>query len=299
MPHEALATAPVIAVPETDRVREEAMRFGEGGRLLGVLTFPGAVPDTTEPTPVFVFLNAGLLHRVGPRRLHVDIARRLALQGIPSLRIDQSGIGDSPMQVGNSAVDQAAADFREVVKLVEAHLGPRPLVLGGLCAGADNAIFMTNQNEAPVVGMFLFDPVNYPDGSFRVRSLLRLCGEIIAHPVFHTRLFLHRVGLFLGGARRVDQLSLRDVPTREQTRRAFDAIRARGGQVYSLFTRYSLIYYNKQGQYRRALGVEGYDDFATERFWPTVNHVLPLASQRLRLIAEIETWARGFLRPRS
>jgi len=252
-------------------------------------------PQSAELLPTFVFMNAGLLHRVGPRRLHVDLARRLAHLGFPSLRVDLSGIGDSPVQPGVSSSDQLAADFREIAALLETQVGPRPLVLGGLCAGADNAIFMTNQNETPVVGMILLDPVCYPDRSFRIRSLFRLGWEIATHPVFHTRLFFHRVGLFLGGQRRVDQLSLRDVPTREQTRRAFDAIRARGGQVFSMFTRYSLIYYNKQGQYRRALGVEGYDDFSTEVFWPTVNHVFPLELHRTRLIGQIEAWAHGFL----
>lgn len=294
MPHEALAEA--LPRREAARIHEEAVRFGEGGRLVGILTLPADVRPTVEPLPVFVFLNAGLLHRVGPRRLHVDLARRLAHLGFPSIRVDQSGIGDSPMQVGMSGTDQAAADFREIAKVLQAHVGRRPLVVGGLCAGADSAIFMTIQEEAPVVGMFLLDPVCYPDRWFRARSLLRLAGEIATHPVFHARLFIHRVGLVLQGQRRVDQLALRDVPTRDETRRAFDAVRAQGGKVFSLFTRYSLITYNRHGQFRDALGVDGYDDFATELFWPSVNHVFPTDLHRTRLMDKIETWARGFIR---
>lgn len=293
MPHEALARTPPAA--ELQTYREEAVRFGDGGRLMGILTLPEGARASAAPLPVFVFFNAGLLHRVGPRRLHVDLARRLARLGFPSLRLDQSGIGDSAMQVGVPAAEQATRDFRDVAAVIRSHLGQRPLVLGGLCAGADSAIFMANRAGVEVAGLFLLDPVSYPDRWFKVRSLARIGGEVVTHPVFHARLFLHRVGLYLSGERRVDQLALREVPSREETRRAFEMVRASGGQVFSLFTRYSLIYYNRQGQLRKALGIPGYDAFCTELFWPTTNHVLPIAAQRNRLINAIDAWARGFL----
>ena len=53
---------------------EEPLQFGEGGRLFGILTLPGMPPRRAQELPVFVFLNAGLLHRVGPHRLHVRLA---------------------------------------------------------------------------------------------------------------------------------------------------------------------------------------------------------------------------------
>ena len=47
---------------------------------------------------MFVFLSAGLLHRVGPHGLHVRLARELAQMGFSSLRVDLAGTGDSPPQ---------------------------------------------------------------------------------------------------------------------------------------------------------------------------------------------------------
>src|SRR6185436_6886506 len=85
-------------------VRDEAVRLAPEGQLVGILSYPpGAQPaarsDTLSPAtpaaPAFIILNAGVLHRVGPHRLHVILARRIAASGLPSLRLDLGGIGDS------------------------------------------------------------------------------------------------------------------------------------------------------------------------------------------------------------
>ena len=49
---------------------EEPLQFGDGGRLFGILTLSSMSPCKAPGLPVFVFLNAGLLHRVGPHRLY-------------------------------------------------------------------------------------------------------------------------------------------------------------------------------------------------------------------------------------
>jgi hypothetical protein len=79
---------------------EEPLQFGEGGRLFGILTLPSMPPRNAQELPVFVFLSAGLLHRVGPYRLHVRLVRALAQMGFSSLRVDLAGTGDSPPRPG-------------------------------------------------------------------------------------------------------------------------------------------------------------------------------------------------------
>src|SRR5688500_20259796 len=71
-------------------LRERAIRFGSGERLVGILTDPADGEDAQRPTAVFV--TAGMLHRVGPNRLYVTLARRLARLGVPSMRFDLSEI---------------------------------------------------------------------------------------------------------------------------------------------------------------------------------------------------------------
>ena len=78
-------------------MNERAVSFGPERGLLGILTQTAAHRDGI---PTVILLNAGLLHRVGPNRLSVDIARSLADLGYPCLRFDTSGVGDSELIEG-------------------------------------------------------------------------------------------------------------------------------------------------------------------------------------------------------
>ena len=149
-------------------LKEEPLQFGEGGRLFGILTRPSRPPRKAQELPVFVFLSAGMLHRVGPYRLYVRLARELAHMGFSSLRVDLAGRGDSPPIPGLTNQQSAAADFAEILALLESRLGRLPLVLAGLCSGADNAVRLT-LNEPRVVGMVLLDPICFLDRGFRLR----------------------------------------------------------------------------------------------------------------------------------
>ena len=66
-------------------MREHAFLFGETKSLLGITTEPAAgAGDSSHPA--VVLLNAGLVHRIGPNRLYVNTARRLADAGFTVLR---------------------------------------------------------------------------------------------------------------------------------------------------------------------------------------------------------------------
>jgi len=87
------------------------------------------------------------------------------------------------------------------------------------------------------------------------------------------------------------------VPNREQLRAAFKSICEREGRVLSVFTQNALEYYNQVGQLGRVLGVDGYQQFCTEVFWPQGEHTYTLELHRRRLIEEIKNWAGGYIRP--
>src|SRR5690606_5668052 len=114
--------------------------------------------------------NAGLVHRMGPYRLHVQMARRLAAQGYVVLRFDQSGLGDStlsPRVSDNRKRDELAA----ALDLVARETGVARFVLGGLCSGADDA-FNLAPLERRVVGLMLLDGVGYPTRGHQIRHYL-------------------------------------------------------------------------------------------------------------------------------
>ena len=74
-------------------MRETILNFGPAGGLLGIVSEPETSP--AEDQPILVILNAGVVNRVGPYRLNVELGRSLAEAGFRSVRMDLSSMGDS------------------------------------------------------------------------------------------------------------------------------------------------------------------------------------------------------------
>jgi hypothetical protein len=159
-------------------VRDEVLTVGADRRLVGIVSHPSGPRSIVRGTtisqgtrPGFIMLNAGVLHRVGPHRLHVTLARRIAAAGIAGLRLDLGGIGDSVAAPGaGSFRDSAVADTRAAMTALAEMLGIPRFVLFGICAGADNAIATALADER-VTGVVLVDPPTYSTPRGQLRDL--------------------------------------------------------------------------------------------------------------------------------
>lgn len=120
-------------------MKEEALLLGIRQSLVAVYTPPAcAVPGRGHKT-AFVLFNAGLIHHVGPHRFHVKLARSLAAQGISTMRVDLSGIGDSAACPGYvTAEELVVTESREILDELTRR-GHDGFVLCGICSGAKNA----------------------------------------------------------------------------------------------------------------------------------------------------------------
>jgi pimeloyl-ACP methyl ester carboxylesterase len=158
------AAHPATVAPPTLRPRtvapapcgERPLMFGQSHPLFGILS--PADPSQAQPgRPRIVLSNAGCVNRSGPHRMYVKMARRWAQLGFDVLRVDLSGIGDSPAvpgQVENvnyppSGLDDLAAALRA--------LGAGPTIVAGLCSGGDYA-FQLGARHPDVVGAWLLNP---------------------------------------------------------------------------------------------------------------------------------------------
>lgn len=118
-----------------------------------------------------IILNAGVLHRVGPHRLHVVLARRLAQAGLTSLRLDLGGIGDSVASTDAATFrESAVADTRTAMTGLTGAIGSERFVIFGVCSGADNAIATAIADDR-VAGIVLVDPPTYPTRRGQLRYL--------------------------------------------------------------------------------------------------------------------------------
>jgi pimeloyl-ACP methyl ester carboxylesterase len=138
---------------------ERIMLFGSEG-LVGIVTEP-ADPGLAQSRPAVVFINAGMVHRIGPNRMYVRLARHLAGRGFRSVRFDLSGIGDSRHRRDGLPADESAVlETRQVMDAVEQTTGCRSFVLAGLCSGAVTA-FHTAVGDPRVVGGVLLNPQGF------------------------------------------------------------------------------------------------------------------------------------------
>lgn len=151
-------------------MKERALAFGDGRALVGVLTEP-AVPAPAD-RPAVVFLNAGVLHRIGPNRIHVRLARELARRGFASLRFDYSGLGDSGPRKGRASFHEAvAAEVKQALDVLAAR-GARRFVLAGICSGADDALRVATTEER-IAGAVLIEPMARPGPGYLLYSYRR------------------------------------------------------------------------------------------------------------------------------
>jgi pimeloyl-ACP methyl ester carboxylesterase len=137
-------------------VIDQAILFGPTHSLVGVVTDPPP-PDCGRRLPGFLFLNAGLVHRVGPNRLYVMAARRLAASGFHGLRFDFSGIGDSPARADHLPFQKSAeAEVRIGMDWLSKARRVDRFVLTGLCSGATFAL-QAACDDPRVVGVILIN----------------------------------------------------------------------------------------------------------------------------------------------
>jgi predicted alpha/beta hydrolase len=134
------------AVLEGQGFRETAMKIGTQPSLHGVL----CEPQCGNARSTVVFLNMAYAYHIGWGGIWVDAARSLALDGIRSLRVDLSNIGDSPRrsdmptQVVYSHTQQQ--DIRTIVDQLRT-ANSNPIYLVGTCSGAYAALSFAGHND--------------------------------------------------------------------------------------------------------------------------------------------------------
>ncbi|MDE1184400.1 alpha/beta hydrolase [Paraburkholderia sp.] len=109
-------------------------------RLFGIYCEPTGASGTANTAPTVLFLNTGAVSHIGNARLTVRFARRLARQGISSLRVDLGSLGESQPLVDRLNLDSINADtqWQDAIRAARwlNEQGRGETVLFGVCAGA-------------------------------------------------------------------------------------------------------------------------------------------------------------------
>lgn len=248
----------------------------DGGLAYGILT------RATGPARgvTLVLLNAGLIHRPGPFRFHVHLARTLAADGYNVFRFDQPRIGDA----GNGIHATTGALFKQVLDTLQASTGDTQFGIGGICSGADQA-WRLALADSRVRSLLLIDGMTVHDIWFRVGQLRLMLSRGISQWPGMLKRFLASRSEDAPGV-----MDFRDWSEPARFRAEAQALLQRGVRILGLYTggvSYYLLHRRQLdatfGKWRRHPGM-------TLVFWPDVDHILFSTVHRERVIQRIRTW---------
>ena len=102
-----------------------------------------------------LLLCSGVKTRVAPHRLYRKLAASFLARGVPVLRVDFAGLGDSEGEWPDDSLDaiygltergHCVDDVRAACDWLEAHCGIRRFIAGGLCGAAVTALHLALQD---------------------------------------------------------------------------------------------------------------------------------------------------------
>jgi alpha-beta hydrolase superfamily lysophospholipase len=237
------------------------------GVLAGLFGVVSESPRSDQAPVCAVLLNGGALRHIGPSRTWVEIARRWAARGVPTVRIDMPGIGESdgdarePVPDASFYTPQRTEQTLAILDALASKGLPDRFVLGGLCSGAywslHAALADPRVRGALMINLYsvfwsaeLVAERDTKDslGALRGRAWRRLVNRDLTADQAKTALASIRPSQLRAGAGNPVERS-----QSEQIERAFDRLRTQGTQGLLLFSRGEGLYDQlvRQGVARR------------------------------------------------
>ena len=270
-------------------IREEAHRFGRARHLIGIAGLPGEARGKVG----VIVVNAGLVHRIGPFRLHVEMARRLNEDGYPTLRFDLSTLGDSGAAGGSlTRTQQVCADLSDAMALLAERSGCDRFVLVGLCSGAQNAHTVA-ATDPRVAGAVFLDGYAYRTPGYRLRHYLPLLFD----PARWLRRLSRRKPAGVSSATSSDPIFAVAPAPRDEVIADFTGMVARGMKLYLVYSGGISNVFNHARQFRECFGSVMGHPSVTTRYAGETDHTYILTGDRSRLLDGIGDWmSRNFPR---
>ena len=254
-------------------MNERVLMFQDGG--FGILTPASA----SEATPrVLVLFNAGLMPRSGAFRLHVELARALAAQGITTVRCELPGVGDASGEMPWPAWPRAVLDR------ICAETGCSTVAVGGVCSAADDA-WRLAQVDRRVEALLMVDA--YATGGLWLQwgrlGLLRRRG-------WRQRIRALSQLLKRTPATEASDDDLRAWPRPDQARAGMEALCKRGARMLFLYTGGAGSYFLHPRQFKATWGRVA--DGRQVRFshWRDCDHLMFRPEARVRLADTVGAW---------
>ena len=282
---------------------ERSVTFGADGGLVGTVTLPEPADRPAAGVGLLLF-NAGIVHRIGPHRFNVRLARKLAAGGIPSIRFDLAGHGDSARLSGqHSFEDQAVIDVRAAMDALGVEAKVDRFAIFGHCSGAYHG-YAAALADARVAGLLMLDAYRYPTFKTHAYHYLRalrqphLAGRVLG--------FVRRAAGGLGRWRApagriaaehpVPELGrVNFIPTKEVFAEGLKVLLARGVRIAMAYSGGEIRNYNYRRQFRDTFAPFGIADRIPVEFLPDSDHQASTLADQAALTRLVLAWAGDVL----
>jgi hypothetical protein len=250
------------------------------GRLQAVLTQP-----TNAGPCAMILLNAGLIPRSGPFRLHTLLSRALAQLNMLSVRLDLAGVGDSDQQTIAKDLQQTVVDdVQQVIAQLRTQFAVNKIVLFGVCTGADFAHRIALQ-EKSVIGFCGVDGYLYPTWRARCHQAL----PVLKSPSRLMAAVFRRVRGQGVVAVDGDSGFSWQLPPQAQARHEYAQLRQRHMHMLMIFTG-SYFEYQYSGQFRDGIPTLRDDKNTIEHYFPQSDHLFSIKADQQQLIDHVVMW---------
>jgi alpha/beta superfamily hydrolase len=280
---------------------ENTFIIGRENHLVATTTAAQAGAHTAAPFAV-ILSNSGVIPRVGPHRINVHLARHFSALGVPSIRFDMSGLGDSLRTSSTASMfDQWVADAKDAMDFAQQHFACSRFVMIGFCSGAEVAYKTALQDER-MAGAVLWDLYAYQTWQSRARTLLFRARRAGAAGLVQKLL----VKMGIGSANnaqprtaRVQTFEPAKVPTAQVYAADLQSLAQRGAALLVLHCGGEPQWYNYRKQFDDTLGRHGLRGLVDFDFLQDTDHLLTRQSAQKAFIETVTRWlqARQFLQP--
>lgn len=285
---------------------ESSISFGENGGLIGTIVMP-IMNKSLHAETGFIFFNAGVVHRIGVHRTNVKLARQIASLGIPSIRFDLAGVGDSARADGQHPfAEQATLDVRAAMDALGAVTGIQRFVLFGACSGTVHSYAAALSDER-IVGIAMFDSYMYPTAKSRVRQfIIRLTGDrsivsfIKRTVAVSGRTFRHMFNYLRPSTDAKAAQPVRDIgffahrPSKSEFANCLNVLLNRDVKILLIYAGSGLLHYNYAKQFSDAFKGFNIAHRVEIAFLRDADHTATRLASQVELIACVEHWVRCF-----
>ncbi len=260
--------------------------LGDGHQLFGIRTLPTGIRPSKHGV---IILNSGLLHHVGPFRLNIDLADRLAKDGYAVICLDQSGKGESPRRKGMNRQQSVLLDYDDAMAELSQY-GISHAVLIGLCSGADDASLITSHRET-VSGIVALDGYARRNFRYYLKHVVTHYGRRIFSLASWFRFLRRKASQTAtdGVNEELDDITIRNWGSDSEMLGQYSRFLGSGGKLLAIFTT-GQDYYNHLGQLAAEISVPPETGMVEEVYYADADHTYSLASHRTRLLDQINKW---------